>query len=214
MSNIQQFTPGPVDVPADSLLRLNGYKDLTKVKAPVRAGADYAAAEIAGLTAPRALYRYSAVKAIDGDALCLDDGTVFRCDGIAELLPECQEVAVFVLSAGGRLDDEVRTLSDRFDLMEALFLETAGWLVMEHTTKELAAKLREEVGARQLRLIRRLDPGCSYTVGGGESLWPIGDLAPLLGMFAGADLPVNPGPGNVMTPKMSRAGLYGLAPPA
>lgn len=208
---MQRFAPTAIEVAADDLLRLNGYKDLAKVKAPVRAGADYAAAEVAKLTAPAAHYRHMTVASLDGDTLGLADGPSFRCEGFAGLLPGCVEAVVFALTAGGRLDDEVRALSDRFDLMEALFLETAGWLVMEATTKQFAALLREDADTRGLRLIRRLEPGVTYKLDGREALWPIADMAPLFDLWAGDELPVRLGSGNVLAPKMSRAGLYGIA---
>ena len=177
----------------------------------MRAGADYAAAEVAKLTAPAAHYRHMTVASLDGDTLRLTDGTAFRCDGFPDLLPGCVEVVAFALTAGGRLDDEVRALSDRFDLMEALFLETAGWLVMEAATKQFAALLREDAAARGMRLIRRLEPGITYKLDGREALWPIADMTPLFDLLSGDGLPVQRGQGNVLTPKMSRAGLYGLA---
>jgi cobalamin-dependent methionine synthase I len=131
----------------------------------------------------------------------LENGTAMRC-GAFNGLDDCRSVAAFVLTVGAACDDEVRELSERGDLIEALFLETAAWLAIEGATKILAALLRQSASDRGLCLTRRLAPGYGD--------WALSEQTKLFSLFEGVSLPVRLLESCAMVPKMSRSGMYGL----
>jgi hypothetical protein len=200
------FAPRDIVIPTAPLLRMQGYRDLTRVRPRVRKIAETAAAAAQSLLTPMAHYRRVRIAECTAAALRLETGTVFHSGRFAKALIGCAEVVAFVVTLGPGLDDEVDALTCRDDLVAALFLETAGWLAIERATKQMAAHLWARAGAEGLRLGRRLAPGYAD--------WPLPEQAPFFALFAGIDLPVRLLESSVMIPKKSRSGLYGLAPAA
>jgi hypothetical protein len=200
------FVPTALKIPTDPLLRMQGYRDLARVRSRVRKIADAAAVQAETLIAPEAHYRRVRIAACDGESLRLETGAVFHSTGFAKALSGCPEVVVFLLTVGPRLDDAVAELGTDDNLVTALFLEMAGWLAIERATKQFTEHLWSRAGAEGLRLSRRLAPGYAD--------WPLEGQQPLFDVFAGIDLPVQLLESNAMMPKKSRSGLFGLGPAA
>jgi hypothetical protein len=196
------FVPRGLTIPVDPLLRMQGYRDLARVRERVRKIAATAAALAEGLVAPEAHYRRLRIEDCTESTLRLNTGAVFHSQAFDKALSGCTEVVVFLLTLGPKLDEEVARLSTRDDLVTALFLEMAGWLAVERSTKQLAEHLWSRAGAEGLRLSRRLAPGYAD--------WELAAQRPLFDLFAGIDLPVQLLESNAMMPKKSRSGLYGL----
>lgn len=197
-----RFVPRDLTIPVEPLLRMQGYRDLARVRDRVRKIADEAAAQAERLIMPEAHYRRVRIVECTATSLRLETGTVFHSNGFAKVLGGCSEVVLFLLTLGPRLDDEVAKQSARDDLVAALFLEMAGWLAIERATKQFAGHLWALAGAEGLGLGRRLAPGYAD--------WPLDGQKPLFDMFAGLDVPVQLLESNAMMPKKSRSGLYGL----
>jgi hypothetical protein len=196
------FVPRDLVLPVDPLLRMQGYRDLARVRDRVRKIAATAATIAEGLVTPDAYYRRLGIDECTDASLRLADGTVFHSQDFAKALRGCTEVVAFVLTVGPKLDEEVARHSARDDLVTALFLEMAGWLAVERATKQLAEHLWSLAGAEGLRLSRRLAPGYAD--------WDLAAQQPFFGLFAGIDLPVHLLESSAMMPKKSRSGLYGL----
>lgn len=201
-----RFMPQGLNIPVDPLLRLQGYRDLARVRDRVRKIAAAAAAQAASLAAPEAHYRRVGIAECGPASLRLATGTTFHSTRFAASLGGCSEVIVFVLTLGPRLDDAVAAHVARDDPVAALFLEMAGWLAVEQATKQLVEHLWALAGAEGLRLSRRLAPGYGD--------WPLEEQKPLFELFAGIDLPIRLLDSSAMMPKKSRSGLYGLGPAA
>lgn len=196
------FVPRGITIPTDPLLRMQGYRDLARVRARVRKIADQAAAKAESLVAPEAHYRRVRIDACTATSVRLETGTVFHSSRFAKALSGCPEVVVFLLTVGQRLDDAVAELSTSDDLVTALFMEMAGWLAIERATKQLVEHLWSLAGVEGKRLSRRLAPGYAD--------WPLDEQKPLFDLFDGIDLPIQLLEGSAMIPKKSRSGLYGL----
>ncbi len=197
-----RFVPQGVTIPTDPLLRMQGYRDLARVRDRVRKIADEAAAQAESLITPVAHYRRVPIAECAGASLRLETGAIFHSNGFAKALSGCSEVVAFLLTVGPQMDDAVAKLSVDDDLVTALFLEMAGWLAVERATKQLAVHLWSLAGAEGLRLSRRLAPGYAD--------WSLAEQKPLFDLFAGIDLPIQLLESSAMMPKKSRSGLYGL----
>ena len=170
------------------------------------------AAVAAALSEPAIAHTNVAITLVRDDLLELDGGTRLRCMAFGRQLKECTEIVPFVLTLGTAIPERVIELANAGDLLEALLLETAGWLAIEDATRQFKAHLRETSLARHHRITSRMGPGYSYKIAGQMHMWPLEEQAELFALFGGVKLPVTLMHSCAMTPKMSRSGIYGVAP--
>ncbi len=118
-------------LPVDPLLRMQGYRDLARVRPRVRDIAAKAAVLAQQLAAPEACYRRVAIRSCTPEILELEGGATFHSARFAKVFVDCGEVMAFVLTLGPALDAETERLTAGDDIVDALFLEMAGWLAVE-----------------------------------------------------------------------------------
>lgn len=210
--SVETFKPAELRIPAERVLRMQGYTDPQRVRRPIREAARGAALAGERLAEPEVRYRRVALEScVDGE-LRLSGGTMLYCPAFPRFLSGCQQVVVFVLTAGNGIDEELARLNDEEKLLEMLLLETAGWLAVEQITKAFSTQLRRLVKEEGLKLTRRLGPGYSYGARDSRSEWSLSEQRPLVGLLDDGRLPVTVLESCAMIPKMSRSGLMGLAP--
>lgn len=209
---VEIYAPAAPVIQAERILRIQGYSNLERVRPAIRHSAESMAALAPDLSAPRVGYRRIRILDIRDDVLEVEGGVRFHCDAFARVLNGCTEVAAFALTVGPRLDARVVELTDAGELLDALLLETAGWLCIEDATRQFKIHLREEANARNYRITSRMGPGYSYKLHDRMCIWPLEEQIALFRLFAGADLPVAVMASCAMQPKMSRSGLFGIAP--
>jgi hypothetical protein len=206
------FSPRAVEIRPQRMLRMMGYRERRPASLAVERIAAAMAEVAAGAVAPRACFRSFPIAACHDDRLVLSTGATFRSPAFGKYLSGCSVAVVFVLTLGGRLDSTERNLAAGGNLLEAVFLETAGWLAVEETTRLFAAHLAAEAGRYGLEPSRRLAPGYSFRLDGRKVEWRLEDQKALFALFAGEALPVELLDSCAMRPKMSRTGLFGLRP--
>ncbi|MGI9464588.1 MAG: hypothetical protein ACR2OM_11640, partial [Aestuariivirgaceae bacterium] len=103
-------------------------------------------------------------------------------------------------------------LHDTFEPLDALFLETAGWLTIETATKQLAKHIKGEFSAAGWRMSLRMGPGYQYRHPDGHERvsWDLTEQQQLFAMFGDDPLPVELMSSCAMKPKMSRSGVFGM----
>jgi hypothetical protein len=198
------FVGESFEVPVDPILRLQGYRDRSRIRPRVREIAAKTAALAGTLIAPVTYYRRVRVESCTPQALSLETGTRFHSAEFATVLDNCGEVVVFVLTLGADLDAETERFTANEEIVEALFLEMAGWIAVERATRNFAGHLSSNLRDEGLALTRRLGPG--YVD------WPLQEQAALFQALDGAPLSVQLLESCAMVPKKSRSGLYGLRP--
>ena len=208
---VRYFEPAPPAVRYERILRIQGYTDLERVRPAITRAATEMAALASSQSRPRAAYRYVPIRAIDDDGLDVEGGR-FHSKAFAPRLAGCFEVAPVVLSVGAEIGERVSALADAGDLLEAVLLETAGWLCIEDATRQFTIQIREESASRGCRITSRMGPGYSYRLATEVVTWPLEAQPTLFGLFDGAELPVTLMSSCAMQPKLSRSGLYGIAP--
>jgi len=206
------FRPGPPTIRSDRVLRIQGYSDLQRVRpAILKAAADMS--DLATrLSAPEVAHRRLSIRSLGGGVLELEGNIRLRCKAFDLTLRGCTEVIAFVLTVGPQLDARVIDFLGAGDLLEALLLETAGWLGIEDATRQFKAHIRKACMSQGCRITSRLGPGYSYKIDSEPCTWPLEEQAPLFASFSGVKLPVSLMPSCAMHPKMSRSGLFGVAP--
>ncbi|MEZ5933318.1 MAG: hypothetical protein R3F54_15475 [Alphaproteobacteria bacterium] len=192
------------------ILRLQGYRDLERIRPAIRQAATSSARETEALIKPMVYYRLCHVQRFGGKTLELENSLVFENEAFQRFLEDAQQVAVFILTMGHALDQAVIDYTANDQLLMALFLETAGWLGIEAATKKLSAHLRGQARRSGLRLSPRLGPGYSYKLDGRSVIWPLEQQQTLFKLFAEYPVDIELLESCVMLPKISRSGLYGF----
>jgi len=212
--DVWSFEAGPARIDPIKMLRIHGYRDLDKVRPVIRKAAEDIARKAEELMVPEARARRIDVAAYDDERLTLVDGTVFEDVAFENVLDGARTVVAVVLTVGRALDEAVIGAMDKgnFEPLDALFLETAGWLGIEWTTRAFVRDLQKRVEGEGVKVTRRLGPGYQYKVGGEQVNWPLEQQRQLFSVFEGSELPVTLMESCAMLPKMSRSGLYGLVP--
>lgn len=208
---VEWYRPGPPDIRAERILRIQGYSDLTRVRPAIRRAAEQAAEIALALSEPVVCYRRVGIRALAAGRLELDGGATLNCAAFDRLLSGCDEAVVFVLTIGTGVDRRVVDLTDSGEgLLEALLLETAGWLAVEDATRQFRSAARVQAERAGQRITSRLGPGYSYTFDGSECEWTLTDQHALFSVFGDASLPVQLLASCAMLPKISRSGLFGI----
>lgn len=206
------FRPRPLVFRPDRMLRVHGYRDMAKIRPAIRKAADDIAALVERLVTPEVHYRRLSTRSLVGGRLTLENGVAFTNEAFEHHLGASREVVVAIATLGRGLDDEVIKMMDRFEPLEALLMETAGWLGIEQTSKQFGDFLRATARRQGLCVSCRMGPGYSYRIGEREVRWSLEDQRQIFAVFADADLPVRLLESCAMLPKMSRSSIYGLAP--
>lgn len=194
------------------VLRLQGYRDVNRIRPVIKRAASNAARETEELIRPTAYYRTLSVNFCGGGDLKLDDGTTFENEAFQRFLNDAKYVCVFILTMGHPLDDAVKSYIADDQLLNALFLETAGWLGIEAATKQLAKRFGSLARESGCRLSPRLGPGYSYKLDGRSVLWPLEQQQTLFQLFSKPTIDVELLESCAMLPKISRSGLFGFLP--
>ncbi|NJO36272.1 MAG: hypothetical protein HC871_00085 [Rhizobiales bacterium] len=194
------------------ILRLQGYRDLGKVRPAIKRAAASSARETEALIRAQVYYRLCGVRHCQGKTLLLENGLAFENEAFQRFLEDAQQIAVFILTMGHALDQAVIDYTANDQLLMALFLETAGWLGIEAATKRLSAHLRAQARKSGCRLSPRLGPGYSYKLDGRSVIWPLEQQQTLFELFADDPVDIRILESCVMLPKISRSGLYGFLP--
>lgn len=197
----QSYRPEGVRVAVEPLLRTQGYKDFSRIRPEIMKMAETMASRAEDIAAPYVVYRQANIISCEPRRLVLEPGVEFKGENFDRALTDCQIAVPFVLTLGEGLDAEVVSLLQADEILNALFLEIAGWICIEQATRSFTKHLQADAGKTDCRLSRRLGPGYKG--------WDLQQQKPFFELFAGADVPVRLMESCIMLPKKSRSGLYG-----
>ncbi len=207
-----EFRPGPVTIRTDPMLRIQGYRNLDRVRPLIKKTAGNMARLVAQTIDAVVRYRQLRISECTDGILILEGGTVFRCDAFSKYHAASEQVVVFVLTLGKGLDEASMDFSKQQQLLEQLFLDTAGWVGVEAVNKQFVTHIKEQAVEQGYRLTRRMGPGYTFKKDGQDCPWALEDQKPLFALFDDTELPVAMLESCAMLPRMSRTGLYGLVP--
>ena len=205
-----RFQAGPVDVRTERILRIQGYRDMDRVRRPVRRAADKAAGIACEIAEGEVGFRRVGIAACGAGSLELEGGERFECAAFERFLADCESVVVFAMTAGAAIDRRIDELMAADDPVVALLLDTAGWLAIESITRQFSERLKADCEPTGLRLTRRMGPGYTYRMGREMAPWGLEEQEGLFRVLGEDASPVAVLPSGAMLPKMSRSGLYGL----
>lgn len=207
-----EFRPGEIAIRTDPMLRIQGYRNLDRVRPLIKKTAGDMARLAAQTIDAVVHYRQLRISECTDGMLILEGGTVFRCDAFSKYHAASEQVVVFMLTLGNGLDEAAMDFSKQQQLLEQLFLDTAGWVGVEAVNKQFVTHIKEQAFEQGYRLTRRMGPGYTFKKDGQDCPWALEDQKPLFTLFDDTELPVAILESCAMMPRMSRTGLYGLVP--
>ena len=137
------YEPASLSIDPVKILRIHGYKDMSAVRPIIRRTAEEIAVRAAKIMKPVAIFRRVGVVLCNSEGLTLENGVSFEGHAFSNYFAGAKEVVVVIITVGKELDDEVISCMDVFEPLEALFLETAGWLGIESTTRSFKKYLND-----------------------------------------------------------------------
>ena len=159
---------------------------------------------ICHLIEPSYLYVIRDINSVRGSRVFIEGSVTFRSNVIAQLLEQCQKVAVFVVTIGGRLEEVVRQLAKDGLMVQAAVLDAIGSDAAEtlaHVVQDIVGK---EAEAEGLGISLRFSPGyCDWRVSQQKMVFRA-----MNGDCAGVRLT----DGCLMVPQKSISGIIGIGP--
>jgi len=184
------------------------YPDLAPVAAEVRATAAAMAVHALEMARPVGWLRQVAIRAVDSTRVELEGDAVLNSATLATLLRESSAVQLFVVTLGPQIDARVHQLFEAMDGLEGLFLDTAGWVVVQSALSAVRKRCAAKARGEGYRLTRRIGPGYLD--------WPLEEQAIVFRALAGGDAlaPIEVLESGAILPEKTLTGLFGLIPQA
>jgi len=159
---------------------------------------------ICHLVEPSYSYVIRDINSVRGSRVFIEGSVTFRSNVIARLLEDCQKVAVFVLTVGGRLGEVVRQLSGDGLMVQAAVLDAIGSDTAEtlaHVVQDIVGKEAEADG---LGISQRFSPGyCD---------WRVSQQRMVFRAMGSDTAGVRLTDGCLMIPQKSISGIIGIGP--
>ena len=196
-----------VSVRPEQILRMH-YPNLSAPLAQeVRDTAAAMAADALNIAQPMGWTRQVSVRVLDDARVEFEGGAIAASTALAGALRQSGGAHLFVVTLGPRLDERVSELFNAMDGLEGLFLDTAGWVVVQSALSSLRSRLGPRARAEGFGLTRRMGPGYLD--------WPLEEQAALVGTLGdGEPLPgIEVIESGAILPEKTITGLYGLVPP-
>lgn len=216
LGRAQEWRGAADHVDPTRILRVHKYRDLSKVRQIITDAAKKASDDALALCDISAKYIIKPIDCIDSEGLALKGGPCFSNPAFGRHLHGCDYLLAFVITIGPALDNRViHLIDDAFEPLDALFLETAGWLTIETATRSFARDVKHTISQFGYGMSVRMGPGYEYALPdtGRRVRWNLEQQRELFEMFGDSELPVTLMESCAMQPKMSRSGVYGLRPP-
>lgn len=139
---------------------------------------------------------------VRGDQVIVEDNIIFEGNVISKLLDRCNEVAIFVLTIGGRLEEISAKLAEDQMIVESYVLDAIGSSAVESLADLVQGKIGELARNHHLSISRRFSPGyCD---------WHISQQEVIFRVLNGCNSLVQLSPEYLMTPQKSISGIIGI----
>ncbi|MFU8795838.1 MAG: vitamin B12 dependent-methionine synthase activation domain-containing protein [Dehalococcoidia bacterium] len=197
---------GGVDVEIDKnqVCQFIGYDDSHKLSARVSSLVDDYAKNAQSLINPIYSYVIKDVEWARGCIAFIEDSIIFKSEVIVQVLEQCRQVAIFVVTIGKYLEETAWKLARDGLILQATVLDAVGSDAVEKAAASVEDKIRAMARSEGLVISRRFSPGyCD---------WNIGQQRMLFHALTGNTLGVRLTAECLMIPQKSISGIVGIGP--
>jgi len=118
------------------------------------------------LIEPSYSYVIRDIKLVQGSRVVIEGSVTFQSKVIAQLLEQCEKVAVFLATIGNRLEEMVCHLAEDKLVLQAAVLDAIGSDVAETVANFAQGRIGEVARAQGLCISQRFSPGyCDWDIG-------------------------------------------------
>jgi len=154
-----------IDIDSQQVLHDIGYEAEHKPSARILSLIEEYADNVCCLIEPSYSYIVNDIESVKGARVAIEDSVVFQSGVLAQLLGQCEKVAVFVLTIGNRLEEMVCQLTEDKLIVQAAVLDAIGSGVAETVADFVQDRITEEASANGLCVSRRFSPGyCDWDI--------------------------------------------------
>jgi hypothetical protein len=196
---------GGVDIEIDKqhVYHYIGYNGNHKLSARISSLVDDYAKHAHHLINPLYSYVIKDVEWARGSIAFIEDSIIFKSQVVVQLLEQCQQVAIFLVTIGKYLEETAWKLARDGLILQATVLDAIGSDAVEKVADHVQDKIKELAGAQGLVTSRRFSPGyCDWNVGQQRMLFHA-----LTGNTSGVRLTGE----CLMIPQKSISGIIGIA---
>ncbi len=163
MTRSEQMVKDPVlfhaihlDMPVDAVYRRLGYRRaLTRVSRDQRREVEVALQDAARFIELKGSALILPVEVRHGDTVVLGTGEAFRSAGLARMLSGSHKVLVMGATAGGRIMEEIRKVSEKGNLSRAVVLDAAASEMTDCALDWISAYIGRQVRREGLAITSR-----------------------------------------------------------
>jgi len=154
------------------------------------------------LIAPSYSYVIRDIKSVKGPRVVIEGSVTFQSEVIAQLLEQCEKVAVFALTIGNHLEELVAHLAESKVIVQAAVLDAIGSGAAEKVADFVQNRIGDVVRAQGFCVSRRFSPGyCDWDISQQEMVFRA-----MNGDSAGVRLTER----YLMLPRKSISGIIGI----
>lgn len=191
-----------VEIDKDQVCHLIGYDDNYKLSARISSLVDDYAGNAHQLINPSYSYVIKDVEWARGSIAFIKDSIIFKSRVVVQLLEQCQQVAIFLVTIGKYLEETAWRLAKDGLVLQATVLDAVGSDAVEKAADRVQERIRKAASAEGLIISRRFSPGyCD---------WDIGQQRMLFHAMTGNTLGVRLTGECLMIPQKSISGIIGI----
>ena len=184
--------------------RYLGYSTNSKPPARILSLVDEYVENAYHLIEPSYSYVIRDIEWVQGSIAFIEDSIIFKSQVIAQLLEQCEKVAVFLVTISKHLEETAYRLAEDGLMVQAAVLDAIGSVAVEKTADFVQDRIRESVSAQGLVTSRRFSPGyCD---------WDIGQQRMVFWAVNGDKVGVHLTGECLMVPQKSISGIIGIGP--
>jgi len=193
-----------IEIDKKQLCHYIGYNDGHKLSARISSLIDDYAEHAHYLINPLYSYIIKDVEWARGSIALIEDSIIFKSQVIAQLLEDCYQVAIFLVTIGKYLEETTAQLAKDGLILQATVLDAIGSGAVEKVADFVQDGIKEIAEAQGLVTSRRFSPGyCD---------WNIGQQRMLFYALTGNTLGIRLTGECLMIPQKSISGIIGIGP--
>jgi len=194
-----------IEIDKKQVCQYIGYSDDHKVSARISSLIDDYAQHAHQLINPLHSCVIKNVEWARGSMALIEGSIIFKSQVVAQLLEQCQQAAIFLVTIGRYLEDTAAKLARDGLVLQAMVLDAMGSSAVEKVADYAQDRIKELAEAKGLVISRRLSPGyCD---------WSIGQQRMLFSALTDNTVGVRLTRECLMIPQKSISGIIGIGPP-